>query len=341
MEEFDRHIKSKIDSLDEVPGVTFDEKRVWKKIGSNWGRNMTLLTVAMVLLTSVVTVNGLYKEEQNEQVVSSISREIKSDLSVDSTGVVISEEALPKENFSNKETYTIPKVKEHVAKASKGGVHIPPRLLSTDSVQQVEEMKEVEETEEVQEVEVVNNDSDQSIRSDETYRSLPQEEKEPVVNRAPGTVNKDRKELVFTSDGENQTVGITQLERLDNRFSLSYGIQINRARYRRLNLTEGQNKPVEFYQIEIPVGLRYSLHPKNGLLKPFLYTGLKSSFFLNPNSNNRNYNLSLESELGLDIRIFTTKNGKKGYLRFKYPLYNKNIINQGIQRPSLYDVLKR
>lgn len=317
MEEFDRHIKSKIDSLHEVPGVKFDEKRVWRRIWSNWGRNLILLTVAIVLLISTVAVFHSRNEDQNEHIASSISRESKSDVSVDSNSVVISEEAIPKENYSMKETFTITKDKESVAKASKDDVNIP-----SSSVKEVKD------------------DSDQSISPDETYRSSPQE-KTPIVNREPGIVNNVRKELTITSGRENQTVGITHLERLDNRFSLSYGIQFNRSWDRRFNLIEGQNKPFEFYQIQIPVGLRYSLRKENRLLNPFLYTGLKNSFFLKPNSNNMNYNLRFESELGLDIRFFSTKDGKKGYLRFKYPLYNKNIINQGIERPSLYDVLKR
>lgn len=319
MEEFDRHIKSKIESLTEVPGVKFNEKRVWRRIRSNWGSDLTPLTVAIVLLISAVVVFHSLNEDQSEHIASGISRESKSDVSVDPDSVVISEEAIPKENDSMKETFTITEGEEHVAKASIDDVNRPSSSISSSSLKEVKD------------------DSDQSISSDE---SSPQE-KTPIVNREPPIVNNVHKELAITSGKESQTVGITHLKGLDNRFSLSYGIQFNRSWSRRFNHIEGQNKPFEFYRIQIPIGLRYDLRQKNGLLNPFLYTGLINNFFLKPNSKNMNYNLRFESELGLDIRIFSTEDGKKGHLRFKYPLYNKSIINQGIQRPSLYDVLKQ
>jgi len=134
----------------------------------------------------------------------------------------------------------------------------------------------------------------------------------------------------------NRTVEVTQLKRLNNRFTFTYGIRSSRSFGTRFSEDGYLYRPFGFNQIQIPIGVRYNFLGRKRAFKPFLYAGFNNSLSLPSNNKSAGYNLNFESNLTLDYRIFSTRGGKKGYLRVRLPIFNYNIINT----PGRYNVLE-
>jgi len=302
MEEFDRHLKSKVESLTEVPGVKFDEKRVWRSVKSGWNGGSSLLIGVVLLFLSAI----MYIHPQDEDLVKHtefpVSKEIVAEVSADSN-IVESTSVTPLAIYQLQKEDSIDSVKFSLSNQLEDSVY--------------------------------------AATSMQRSSRLVHTKNDPPVERTSGKLQGRKKEISITLSKENQSIGVTHLRRLGNHLSLSYGVHFNNSWNRNFNRRESIIKPVNIHQIQFPVGLRYEFINRERRFNPFLYAGLKQSVLFQPNTKSIDYHLTFESELGLDYRIFSTRNGKNGYLRFKLPLYNKGIINQGMYQPSLYDVLKQ
>ncbi len=301
MEELDRHIKSKIDSLSEVPGVEFDEERVWKRIKSNWREGLFFGLSLILIFVSLIIIFFIKDESRRKIVEYNQAKESIPAIFIDSTITQATEEF----SFEN---------------------------LNVDGADSISDFK---------------HKSSEESKSRVNQSSLIHQAKKLVKNQSTSPselvasqVKERKKEISVSLGKENQTIGITHLKEVNNHLSLTYGIQFNRRLNQRIETREGMLMPFEINQIQIPLGVRYNFFNRERQFKPYLHAGFINSFLLSPDSRTMDYNLMFESDLGLDYRIFSTKDGKKGYLRFRLPIYNKNMINQGVYKPSLYDVLK-
>lgn len=302
MEKFDRHIKSKIDSLHEVPGVEFDEESVWKRIKFKSGRNLFFFIGSILLLISLVIILLPKNESQRKITEYNQVKESISKVLIDSSIVQNTEEIL----FKN--------LKE----------------AEVDSVRDLKSISKV-------------------VPKDNAYQSTPihpvkkvsaHKQSTSPPQLGSGQVNKSKKEYSITAGKDNQTIGITHSMRLENRLLFVHGIQFNRGFNHGFSVNEPMFMPFEINQIQIPLGVRYNLFKRERRFKPHLFAGFLNSLLLSSDARTMEYNLKFEFDLVLKYQIYSTKDGKKGYLRFRVPIYNKDIINQGVYKPSLYNVLK-
>lgn len=301
MEEFDRYIKHKIDSLNEVPGVEFDEVRVWKKIKSNWSKGL-FFGLSMIFI--LVSLMFFFLSKDESQIKIAEYNQVKEHIPVvliDSTIAQVAEGF----SFENLNVEGADSIRDSTLKSSK-------------------ESKS-------------GRNQSSPIHQDE---KLVKKQSTAPLKLVDSHVKEMKKEISVSIGKENLTVGITHLKEVNNHLSLTYGIQFNRSLNQRFGKREVMLIPFEINQIQIPFGVRYNFFNRERQFKPYVYTGFINSFLLSSYSRTMDYNLKFESGLGLDYRIFSTKDGKKGYLRFRLPIYNKNMINQGVYKPSLYDVLK-
>lgn len=301
MEEFDRHIKSKIDSLNEVPGVEFDEERVWKKIKSNWSKGLFFGFSSIFILVSSMLF-FLSKDESQRKIAeyNQVKESIPVDL-IDSTIAQVTEGF----SFENLNVEGADSIRDFKRKSSK-------------------------------EAKSVMNQSSPIHQAKKLVKKQSPSPPELVDIQ----VKEREKEISVSLGKESQTLRITHLKEVNNHLSLTYGIQFNRSLNQKFGTREGMLMPFEINQIQIPLGIRYNFSRRDRQFKPYLYTGFMNSFLLSSDSRAMDYNLKFESYLGIDYQIFSTEDGKKGYLRFQLPISNKNLINQGVYKPSLYDVLK-
>ncbi|MEM8894617.1 MAG: hypothetical protein AAGC88_08570, partial [Bacteroidota bacterium] len=123
--------------------------------------------------------------------------------------------------------------------------------------------------------------------------------------------------------------------RKTQRFSITSEVQFRSGLNQRFNRTDDQPSNYYSHQIQIPLGIRYDLIKGDRRFKPHLYTGLTSVFGFPVENTGSNYDLRFESTLNLDYRIFSTKDGKRGYLRFRLPLFNKSLFNTNTYQPWL------
>lgn len=317
MEAFDRHIKSKIESLTEVPGVAYNEKRVWKRIWLSRNGGVAFFTVAIILLTSIAAIILLPHEGQRENEAACLAKEGKPGIVADTTSVVYPEKEIRPGKFDTGETNPFTKPGNSLVKNINGDGNMLPSLAKK-----------------------AGNDLGQPAGGNKPFATR-QQVKKPFPDRVGDTTNTVQKALSITPGKGSLAFGVARLKRIDNRFSLRYGIQFNRHWGEKFVEGEGINRRFEIHQIQLPVGLRYNFRRAEGRFNPFFYNGLNSSFLFGADAKAMDYSMGFESALGLDYRIFSTEDGKKGYLRFKLPLYNKNIINQGLYQPSLYDALNK
>lgn len=302
MEEFDRHIKSKIDSLCEVQGVEFDEERVWKRIQSRSSGGFFYFIGSIVLLIGLIIL--LLPKNENQRIITEYNQVKESIPEV----LIDSNIAITKEEFLSKNL----------------------KVEGTDSAIGLKR-KSSEEP---------KNVMNPSASIHRTKKVSVQKQNTPRTELRSGSVNERKKEFSMSAGKDNQTIGITHLKKINNHFSLTYGIQFNRSFNQRVKSNEHGFRSFDINQIQIPIGVRHQFFNRERRFKPHLYAGFINSFLLPSDSRAIDYNLKFESGLVLDYRIFSTKDGKKGYLRFRLPIYNKNIINQGVYKPSLYDALK-
>lgn len=303
MEEFDRQIKSKIDSLAEVPGIKFDEERVWKKIKLNPSLG-PLSFIVPIFLLSFLSIGFLYKHwSQRNHIRQDQIEESISEVLIDSNSV----------------------------QSKKARLFIKTEIQGADSVIGLRSELNDES----------KNSENQVTSIQGTKKKLLHKQSESLYEFVDDGQENARKKEFFVSVGKgSHTLGITRLRELNNRFLLTYGIQINRNFAQVFETNEGVFMSSEINQIEVPIGVRYNFFTDERQFKLHAYAGLTNSFSL-PNTIGTDYNLKFDSNISFDYRIFSTKDGKEAYLRFRLPIYNKNIINKGVYKPSLYDVLKQ
>lgn len=301
MEEFDHHIKSKIDSLHKVPGVEFDEERIWKRIKPSSGGCLFFFIGLILLLTSLIIIFLPKSESQREIVEDNHMKESMHEIAIDSNSIQTTKEL----QFRSLKIEGADSVRDFKSKPSK-----------------------------------LKNSVNQLHSIHRTKKVPAQKQSTPQYELISGQVKEIKKEFSVSVGRGNQTIGITHVKEVNNHVSLTYGIQFNRNFNQRVKTNEHLFRPFEINQIQIPLGVRYSFFNGKRKFQPHVYAGFTNSFLLSSDSRAMDYTLKFESNLVLDYRIFSTKDGKKAYLGFRLPIYNKNIINQGVYKPSLYDLLK-
>lgn len=323
MEEFDRQIRIKIDSLDEVPGVEFDEKRVWKKIKPRLSLGSFLF---VGLLLTFLTTIFLIKPESQTQIIEYNQLQESTSMGLTEPKVVHVDSANEIEEFKIQvliDSSNIQIAKElPILKIERQGIDSVKYSGSTSN----------------------ENPKNGYVKTTSTHqkKKIPIKKKEtPEFESLSGQTNEKTKELSISLGKNNQTIGITHLWKANNHFHFTYGLQINRS----FDLTRETNEKVftsfNAIQYQVPIGIRYNLSNSERRFRSFLSTDLINSFPASFYNGTIDYNLSFEANLNLDYQVFSTKGGKNGFLRFKLPLYKKDLVNQGMYRPSLYDALKR
>ncbi len=308
MKAFDQKIKHKIESLAEVPGVKFNEKKVWSKVNNhlrkNWFPGPSLLIVLLISFTLLfqqkrTKLNG-YKQINN-QILPTL---IETTVNQQTENILILKDTL--------EIYNIPP-----------------------------DIKEKQPDVPIKKLKSLSNEmsSDHSLITVHSIVTATNEKSSFPPLPAKSMVKTKEKEAFVETRKESQSVGFTYLKPINKQLSLSYGIHFNKQRYWTFYTNELGYQPKEHFLLEIPVGLRYNFLKKNAKLNPFVYLGLRNTYLVQNNFNTVQFNLGVEADLSIDYRIFSGKYGQKTYLRFKVPLYRKNFMHRSIYQPNLYDAL--
>lgn len=323
MEEFDRQIKSKIDSLGEVPGVVFDEDRVWRKVSPRLRGDWFLFT-GLFLTLAFLTIILLSQDEREFEIVE-YHRIEESPTKGSMPSIIFSADSNAVQALENQDL--IDSITTQTAKES------------TTSAMEIQKTDSAKSTSHKWSEKPKNCNVETSLIY-EKEKAFDKQKSAPVFESLESQTN-EKNEISFSVGHRNQTIGITQLKKIDSRFLLAYGIQFNRSFHQELKPNEGLFMPDANNQIQVPLGIRYNLLKGDRQFRLHLHAGLMNSFLLFPDTRSMDHNLSVESDLIFDYRIFSTMDGKKGYLRLRLPLYNADIINTGVYKPTVFNKLKR
>lgn len=325
MEDFDQLIRSKINSLDNVPGVEFNEEKVWRKIKPRLGGSVFFALGLITLLALLTTVFVSWEKNQIQMVKPQEAKDSKS-------------EALTEAKFLRED---IPNAQRELKRQG---------LIDTSSMQTTDELlvskNSIPEVDLIKDFRLVPSKKSESgvvqiALVDPAKRVLDKEKSVPLSAPLASQAEHEAQEISFSTGSNGQTLGLTRLKRVDDRFSLTYGLQFSRNSGTRFQSNEDVNTRFNSNSVQVPIGLRYNLFKKERRFRAHISGEFRNSFLSSPVTNALEYNLSFESNLSLDYRIFSTPDGKRGYLRFRLPIYNTNIINQGVYQPSLYDALRQ
>lgn len=320
MEDFDRQLKAKINSLDKVPGVEFDEARVWSKIKLGLGGNLSLLGGAMIMLT-VFTIIFIARPENQTKLAKDDQPKKDASESLIASNILQDDGSAAVEELQTQ------------------------NLVETKVVQITEESllpkKELQGISSSKYFEVKPSDKSQRNVVQISPTSALEEAPSAPVFEALSRTNETEKEFSISAGRGNQKVAITHLRKIDDHFSLTYGFQVARNFDLRFRSNESAFLNPTTHHIQFPLGVRYNLYSKKNRFKMHVSTDFVSSFLTSPYTPAVDYSLSLESYLRLDYRFFSGRNGKEGFVGFRLPLFNRNMINGGAHKPSLYDLLKQ
>lgn len=324
MEDFDQLIRSKIDTLDKVPGVEFNEEKVWRKIKPRLGGSVFFALGLITLLALLTTVFVSWEKNQIQMVKPQEAKDRKS-------------EALTEAKFLRED---IPNAQRELKRQG---------LIDTSSMQTTVELliskNSIPEVDLIKDFRLVPSKKPESsiaqtVLVNQAKKVVDKEESVPLSAPFASQAEQEVQEVSFSAGSNGQTLGLTRLKRVDDRFYLTYGLQFSRDFDPRLESDQVVNKMFKRNSVQVPIGLRYNLFEKERRFRAHISGEFRNSFLASSITNAMAYNLSFESNLSLDYRIFSTPDGKRGYLRFRLPIYNTSIINQGVYRPSLYDALR-
>jgi hypothetical protein len=309
-DEFDAFFRVKLDELNQVPDVAWNNESAWSKVISKMGKGFGGLKVftAVVLLISVACILFVWNYKYAKQPVTALVETNIIPAKSLQTHLPKQTDTLEWKNFIMVSRLERPKVKIEKQVNSIGIRHLlmTAPVFTTHPTQ--ESLPEVTTT----------NSEQKELANDSIigYSKLT----EPVKNKIS-----IEKELYVSVQGNTTTTGTHYVAALTNKFSLLTGLQFAKSYNPYFNL-EHIYAPLAAYSIQVPLQIRYYLLPRENRLTAFIYSGISASVpvggFTQPGS-------ALRIETGGEVRywIYADKYKNAAYFFIRLPVHNKDILN--------------
>lgn len=341
-EEFDQFVRERIDSLNLIPDVQWDEEKVWKRIKSGKGFNPNVSFFMYGFLFFIITILVTFSLFL-ERPVNLIQKEVKLEPAKKVTDTELVSKALPlKEkpliNLS-KEVSQLKDIAPTVEKESiqqflgqkkskpKYNMALKPDLKDEkkDSVKDVRsvpiKIAKVGDENNQHSIgqKVLKQKNQMALISD-----LTEEKKDSVNTHRFIPLNtlkvKNYREILFSIDPTSLNIGLNKITNLSRRFSLAYGLHLRKF-YDSPDVFENSSEFSNNTSIEIPLQVRYQFPSNESKFSVFLYSELRNSLFLNQSNGIQNHNLKYRLGTELRYRFY------RGYFFVRLPVYEKNLIN--------------
>jgi len=349
-EEFDHYIKNQMESLNRVPDLEFDEKKVWNKVklgtvSSSGGGLLPFIGLSLIIVIGIF----YYAKEQdfakkdNKPIIvlekpdtSSIEKTVVDTATiVKKKGVVSKKNKLPNTIVAMKNTMDT--IKKEVPYSAK---------INTDSTGQKNTIK----------TPMPEDDAIDSTKTNIAFSSKINRDKTQQQNRASASFKKHRlrtkkaslgkavssdeiqKEVVLSLSNYSAALGLNYVNPLTESSSFVYGTHLRK--FYALNNDSDWINYSNSLNIEIPLQFRYHLNFTKSRFSAFLYGGAINSFNFSQTEKNAPYGLRFESGAELRYLIFKNKKNKKAYLFFRLPFYNTTLINNN-RGPSPFNFGKQ
>lgn len=314
-EEFDQFIRERIDSLNVISDVQWDEEKVWEKIksGKGFSPNFKLFMYGIVLIitTTLITLSSLPE--------------------------------VPVTLEQGKAKFEPAKLKDAHQAVSKA-LPVKEKLLIIQSQDVAEIKKMVPQVKK----EIVQDSVDQKISEPEDKVALKPDFAEKKIDSVKtggsGYINpyelKNSQEIVFSTAPNNLSIGLNKITYVSPRFSLVYGLYLKKFSSSSGALKNNSELSTNS-SVEIPLQVRYQFLPGESKFSVFLYSELHNSLLIDPGSGIQNYSLNYRLGTELRYRFYEGNDGSAAHFFFRLPVYEKNLINKGNPNSSSFDLIRR
>ncbi len=307
----DMFVKNKIDTLDSVPSIQFDENAIWNRIEPNIvsksGGGLHLFIGLTAVGLGILMYLSFFSNMTSKQ-PDSIDKDI---LPLTKDSIIYLEETnydsikLPESNrmVDKKRVKKLIITKKPSAKISKAEVEIEEYSGKITPAKKNRIVRE-------------NGQANYTRPPDRKAKK------------------KQQKEVTISFSKVGFSIGVNDVISISSHSSLAYGWNLREVNLHRIDRSYAHN--LTAVNLEIPLELRYYIGEKKGKFSFYLYSGFVNSFSLKHIDDISRYSLGFESGVGMKYRVFRSKNGKsESFIGIRLPIYNSNLINKSFARPSL------
>jgi hypothetical protein len=309
-EEFDQLIRERINSLNFIPDVEWNEEKVWKKIKSGKNFNFNLFTYGVILIvtTLLVTLFSLPEIpvtlEQNK-----LRFEPAKQIDPDASTVSKAEPVREKQEDLSRELIKIKK--------------IDPKREKTIQDLISQKLSSPEDN--------VTLKTEHAMEKKDSVKEAP-----PIRLNSPKA--KNSQEIVLSAGSHSFNLGLNRITYASPRISLAYGIHLRQFNSSPGVFENGASLSNILF-LEIPFQVRYQFPSRESRFSIILYSELQSSLIMNQSAGVQNY--SLKYTLGTELRYrFYQGNNRAAYFFVRLPVYGRNLVNKGYQN-STFNLMPR
>jgi hypothetical protein len=310
---FDNFCRVKIDQLEEVPDLKWNDSHVWGKLSFKLGKGYGGSTSAFaVVLLSIFLCFYIWKYANKENDQSSASKKVAPKINrqhdflpnqrTESTSVNEAITVLKKNTSTPVNTTAISQSKKTLSLI----LPLERKLLSSSNIVQPSLGSQVSRP----------------------VKKIKESVLSPADSRNKIVFKKESEKEVYASMNSNgSSTGINYLRPVSRRFSLVYGLHLARTYNPYFDL-ETHNLSVDITSVQVPFQIRYYLLPKDNRLTAFVYTGLTGSFPVSRHISANNFILNAEAGAQAQYRLLSTKNGGAAFFFVRMPFYRQTIYNK-------------
>ncbi len=307
--EFDHLIKTRIESLEKIPHMEFNDKKVWDNVRqgtvSSSGSGLLLFVGLSVIIIALGVLYNHYKIETPLRKENKMITVPKQTDSVSANKIIPeSIEILEREKNTSKVTGS-----NDTTSVNKNSLKKPKRVVADSSKASVDNTKQQDSRA------IFWNPTTPQVQGNNPIRtqSLPKKEKEIVLSLASNSL----------------ALGLNYVNPLTKRSSVVFGAHLRKYDFLKNNFDT--NGYPGIFNLEIPLQFRYHLNLPKSRFNAFLYTSAVNSFDLGNTDGLSPYGLRFESGAELRYLIFKAKNNRsKGHLFLRLPFYNRSLINNNM-----------
>ncbi len=361
-EEFDHFVKTQLESLHKVPGLEFDEEKVWNKVnlGTVSGTGSGLLP--FIGLSLVIMIGFFYftlkKQNPPKKDTNTIIVPEKVDTLYTKEIIIDSSTFIQKEPYVIKNTTivindTLETIKKEVSNPSKINIvsteqkhTISSPLNNKLGIKKIDTVQNSVIKGDMMDSTKTDTPSFQKVNTGETkeqYRKTASFKNNISRTQNKSSVktelsNQNQKEIVLSTTNFSTSLGLNYLNPLTENSSVAFGAHFRK--FYAQNTKSDWNGYSNDFNLEFPLQYRYHLNFPESRFSAFLYGSAINSFNLNAAEKNIPYGLRFESGAEFRYLIFKNKNNKKAYLFFRLPFYNTTLINNNTN-PSSFNFGKQ